>query len=358
MDKNLELIENNFRDKLPTSWTHSGPQPKLPTNWSSTPWGVVFGHNIPHGKAALLSEQEQYGSSGQEIQSGQEDEYFTDLEKKNIFYPRGKIHWYGDGGFKVSFYLTYAFPGLDARKISEDAAWKVVQKLESKGFGPGEVTSYNKKMNLGVFLGPESLNKSKFEPSVVQTPEEDRRLMRLEMFSKLKISKIKEALRFVKTSDWAEVAAKAKRLKDSGHVQVANNTKDHVQGGVQGDNGVYEVNITKNPQNPRKIMTWSCDCPWGKYAWQRTRQWKKFEGRVCSHVLALYWTSLTIPEQDPQQEISIPEQPITQPTTLPNNWETVRATKPSLPQVPQGVQQSLPGLVPISSILKNKWRIS
>src|SRR5208282_3389555 len=39
----------------------------------------------------------------------------------------------------------------------------------------------------------------------------------------------------------------------------------------------------------------SANCKWDQFAWQRTRQWKRLEGRVCSHVLATYWQALGMP---------------------------------------------------------------
>lgn len=39
----------------------------------------------------------------------------------------------------------------------------------------------------------------------------------------------------------------------------------------------------------------SANCKWDQFAWQRTRQWKRLEGRVCSHVLATCWQSRGTP---------------------------------------------------------------
>jgi hypothetical protein len=43
------------------------------------------------------------------------------------------------------------------------------------------------------------------------------------------------------------------------------------------------------------MTQWQCECPWDQYAWQRTRQWKKYEGRPCAHVLATWWASKMAP---------------------------------------------------------------
>ena len=94
---------------------------------------------------------------------------------------------------------------------------------------------------------------------------------------------------------WADVSAKARRLMQSGQVEVVRNTPTHVLANVQGDHGQYEVEISRHDPASQVIEQWSCTCPWNQYAWQRTRGWKKLEGRVCSHALAAYWQSRSTP---------------------------------------------------------------
>lgn len=98
-----------------------------------------------------------------------------------------------------------------------------------------------------------------------------------------------------KTADWDEIMAKAKRLIQSNQVQILRNGYNNVVGHVQGDHGDYQTEIGRDDPNSRAITTWQCDCPWDQYAWQRTRQWKKYEGRPCAHVLATYWKALSTP---------------------------------------------------------------
>lgn len=50
------------------------------------------------------------------------------------------------------------------------------------------------------------------------------------------------------------------------------------------------------------VAAHNCECPWGQFAWGRTRQWKKYEGRPCSHTMALYWKSLATPLDDYDEE--------------------------------------------------------
>lgn len=103
-------------------------------------------------------------------------------------------------------------------------------------------------------------------------------------------------------SAWADVMAKAKRLVLDGDVQVIHNTPTIVTGVVQGDHGTYKSAISRNDPNSQAIEQWVCDCPWHQYAFLRTRQWKKLEGRVCSHVMALYMQARSTPLDTEGQE--------------------------------------------------------
>lgn len=98
-----------------------------------------------------------------------------------------------------------------------------------------------------------------------------------------------------KESTWPDVEAKAKRLVQDGNVQLLRNGANNIIAQVQGDHGNYQVEIGRDDPNSQAITTWNCECPWSQHAWQRTRQWKKYEGRVCSHALAAYWKSRTTP---------------------------------------------------------------
>jgi hypothetical protein len=105
-----------------------------------------------------------------------------------------------------------------------------------------------------------------------------------------------------KTAAWDEVMEKAQRLREEGAVQVHRNGANNIVGTVQGDHGTYQCEIGRDDPSSQVITTWQCECPWDQFAWQRTRQWKKYEGRVCSHVLALFWDAQKLPldmEYDP-----------------------------------------------------------
>src|ERR1017187_1370515 len=116
-----------------------------------------------------------------------------------------------------------------------------------------------------------------------------------------------------KTADYSEVEQKATRLIQAGKVHVQANHGEEIQGIVEGDHGTYEVNIKKdaNPES-ESISRWTCECEWGQFAWGRTRQWKKFEGRPCAHVLALYWAARSVPQEMDQIPEGWTEEPATQ----------------------------------------------
>ena len=94
---------------------------------------------------------------------------------------------------------------------------------------------------------------------------------------------------------WADVSAKAKRLVQSGQVTILRNAPHHVMAHVIGDHGEYNVEISRHDPSSQIIEQWNCECPWAQFAFDRTRKWKKLEGRVCSHVLAAYWKAKSTP---------------------------------------------------------------
>lgn len=173
---------------------------------------------------------------------------------------------------------------------------------------------------------------------------------------------VREALTLVKESAWADVRTKAKRLKDEGRVVLNANERNIIEGTVEGDHGVYGIIIYRENPNNNKITNWHCDCAWGKYAWGRTRKYKKFEGRTCSHVIAAYWQSLTTPlTSEPEQQRLFNPPP---PTPMPN-YEVIEQPVPE--QVPEPVetqeqpmQLAFPGMenvnTPQPGIRTTKWK--
>jgi hypothetical protein len=104
--------------------------------------------------------------------------------------------------------------------------------------------------------------------------------------------------RKIKLAAWADVAQKAKRIKDEGGVRLIRNGVTDIVAEVMGDTDVYQVEISRLDPNSMAITGWSCQCEWYDYAFQRTRKWKKYEGRPCSHTMAAFWTSLSSPLDD------------------------------------------------------------
>lgn len=97
------------------------------------------------------------------------------------------------------------------------------------------------------------------------------------------------------TGAWTDVMNKARYLRRSGNVfifsapeQGSGNT-DFIVGEVLGDSGIpYRVRLMREPGR-RRVAMWECGCAWGHFAWGRSGRWKKFEGRMCSHALALVY---------------------------------------------------------------------
>ena len=135
----------------------------------------------------------------------------------------------------------------------------------------------------------------------------------------------------IKEADWNDIQAKAARLIKTGKVKITNNGAEIVTGVVEGDHGTYNTEIQRQDPNSQAISMWSCECKWDQFAWQRTRQWKRLEGRVCSHVLATYWYAQALPVEQ-----AIPEDWKEEPAQSP--WVQEHAPE-NLPQ-PQAPSSS------------------
>lgn len=93
------------------------------------------------------------------------------------------------------------------------------------------------------------------------------------------------------TAAWVDVRAKASRIVQAGHVRVLANHGVSENGlvitaEVQGDTDVYQTSISRVPGRYAVAM-WECGCAWASYSWGRSGRWRKYEGRMCSHALAL-----------------------------------------------------------------------
>lgn len=93
----------------------------------------------------------------------------------------------------------------------------------------------------------------------------------------------------MRTAAWRDVRQKAMRLRREGRVKVKDVGANYIYARVRGDNGTYDTFIIKgglyNPTGSQSISNWSCDCPWGKWAFKRKFT---YVGRLCSHSYAAF----------------------------------------------------------------------
>jgi hypothetical protein len=87
---------------------------------------------------------------------------------------------------------------------------------------------------------------------------------------------------------WVEVRDKATQMRSQGRVRIISVNEPWVTAEVQGDGGVYQTTIMRQP-GTQAVAVWECGCPWDDYSWGRSGRWKKYEGRMCSHALALMY---------------------------------------------------------------------
>ncbi len=95
--------------------------------------------------------------------------------------------------------------------------------------------------------------------------------------------------RFHVTASWADVRNKAKRLRAEGHVNIIEASSGTIAANVKGDHHVYETVLTRSPGSKQSVAQWACGCKWAAYSWGRSGAYKKYEGRMCSHALALQY---------------------------------------------------------------------
>lgn len=94
--------------------------------------------------------------------------------------------------------------------------------------------------------------------------------------------------RFEFTASWSDVRAKAKRIRAEGGIRIVSASGAGVVAEVKGDHHIYETGLQYVP-GKRSVATWQCGCKWAAYAWGRSPQYKRFEGRMCSHALAVQY---------------------------------------------------------------------
>ena len=126
-------------------------------------------------------------------------------------------------------------------------------------------------------------------------------------FEKYFTSSLTHVAAFEMTATWTDVRNKAKRIRTEGGVRMVA-IKDNVMvAHVKGDHGIYETEIVRFP-GKTSTASWACGCKWGSYSWGRSGPWKKYEGRMCAHALALQYEAqsrgmngrtLTLDEKQP-----------------------------------------------------------
>ena len=88
-------------------------------------------------------------------------------------------------------------------------------------------------------------------------------------------------------ASWTDVRDKAKRIRAEGGVRIISVTGPYVTAHVLGDEGEYETTLQRGASH--SIDQWQCSCPWFAYSFGRSGRWKRYEGRMCSHALALQY---------------------------------------------------------------------
>ena len=95
-----------------------------------------------------------------------------------------------------------------------------------------------------------------------------------------------DSFRFHVTASWRDVQQKAKRIREKSGVKVISVAGTYIVAEVQGDTNTYETRLQRMAGSSAVAM-WECGCKWATYSWGRSGRWKKYEGRMCSHALAL-----------------------------------------------------------------------
>lgn len=139
------------------------------------------------------------------------------------------------------------------------------------------------------------------------------------------------SLAFMLTATWKEVRDKAKKIRSDGHVRIIASKDGIVTAHVKGDTNVYETEVVRG--HGKGVSHWTCGCKWAAYSWGRSGPWKKYEGRMCSHALALQYEaqarnmfgrSLTLDEAQPEWMDS------TVPVRTPNSYDRNKGRYSSL----------------------------
>lgn len=217
----------------------------------------------------------------------------------------GKPVTYNDLFRAVHDAFGHGAEGVGFRHDGEDNAWRQHAAMFSQLALPA-MTSETRGQNSWVNFGPHGeKNRSADQASTIYADQKAGLLPEWAWKS--------SSQRFAK---WDDVMEHAQRARATGQIQIQNKMRDpdsgqlHVIGQVPSESNpgeFHETEFWQDDPDSEAITLWSCDCPWGQKSWGRTRQFKRYEGRPCAHLLALYWESLGQPfsdeaEQQPQQQ--------------------------------------------------------
>lgn len=228
----------------------------------------------------------------------------THVPAKHL-YTEGDVHEWGYTGPEINSGHTVAFKGGHNQEVRQraDGTIKKVQRkpVQEKPFKDWDIKHYpgnvghDDENHTVVAYDPDDnwagrIRKHKDGEDVEVEPQHQNTGLEEHMRSQFPphLSALDRDFSFHFTATWADVRAKAKRLRAEGAVRIASVTVDGVTGEVKGEHHIYETGLNFVPGS-HKVGAWECGCKWSAYAWGRSPAYKRFEGRMCSHALAMQY---------------------------------------------------------------------
>lgn len=202
------------------------------------------------------------------------------------------------GGPVQTHPLPGGLPGWYATKVND--AYRIVHRTTDEGalhIGYVGHHDYDKARRrlLGAAEGPQvqhegSQQDGSYDDVADEAPEEE--IVSQAAFDPYGILTTAAAdpdFKFHVTAAWADVRAKAKRIRSEGGVRITLASDGLVFGEVKGDHHVYETGVQRFPGSKHSVATYTCGCKWGAYHWGANDDFSRFAGRMCSHALALQY---------------------------------------------------------------------
>lgn len=100
----------------------------------------------------------------------------------------------------------------------------------------------------------------------------------------------------LKLASYADVQAKATQIFRNGGVEIVTMSPSYTEGRVTSTSGqtymtllgfTENLGVSGDPKD--KLKEWTCECPWGKWNYDRSAPYAHLEGRLCAHALALLY---------------------------------------------------------------------